>query len=415
METSRYIGNVASKEFHKSDCFCVPRIKESNRIAFSSEKEAIHDGFDTCGHCLGIKEEVLKGFEQTTAVGSGTYYFVHFYGKFNDLSTDEFSGISVNYGQEIELFATIHKVFFEASEWNYLPVQNCSVDLICADINFQTKNTDANGRVAWNYTIPQEYLPGTTHIRLSIKTLETDKLVFGKSDNLWFDTPQRISNITIDPNPFYQNTKIYFKLETDMKIKADIYKNTYFGKEFSHVKNIRDFSDGVMQANEAAYLDWDGLSDHAPRENLPVMKGSYVVRIVSEFGDDQHRTGLEKTGGILGGTDPQADKPTEYVSDLKFSPNPFSRKTKVKLDFELIKDATVSIHIQHINWNFTGECTKVLLKNAPLKAGKHSYTWDGKNNTNSVWATFGEYKVRILANDTPYVKDGLSFKADWNL
>ena len=57
---------------------------------------------------------------------------------------------------------------------------------------------------------------------------------------------------------------------------------------------------------------------------------------------------------------------------------------------------------------------KEIIKDVFLKKGAHSYTWDGRNNKGNK-VTLGEYKVRILANGTYYVKGGLHKKLHWNL
>lgn len=46
-----YIGNKKSKKVHRPDCVYTP--SETNQIAFSSLDEALKEGYDRCGSCLG--------------------------------------------------------------------------------------------------------------------------------------------------------------------------------------------------------------------------------------------------------------------------------------------------------------------------------------------------------------------------
>ncbi|NOQ73483.1 MAG: hypothetical protein GQ574_15870 [Crocinitomix sp.] len=417
MITPKLIGNIKSKEFHKSSCHWSKIIDKANIVYLNSMKHAIDHDFDPCGHCLSSKAEIVAGLSKKNEVtkSSSDYYFGSFYGVFNGVSTNDYSGVEVNVADEIELFATIHKCAFENGEWRITPVQNHAIDISCDSINFPTQQTNAVGLANWTYTIPQGFEPGDTNMSADFHV--SGKLELSSGNFLSFFVPIGISNIRIIPNSFDQETRIYFKLSSDKKIKADIYKNTYFQNPSSHIKNLRNFDDGTMtEDDDDAYLDWDGTIDHGFRKGKPVMQGNYVVKIEGEFGesDYDYAVGLKKLGGIAGGTDPDPDVPTEYITNISFSPNPFSIKTKVKLNFSLEKDAKVSIHIQHISWRFKGECVMEIINDLPLKKGPHSYTWDGKNNnTNSV--ALGYYKVRILANGIPFVRGGLHKKLHRNL
>lgn len=44
-----YIGNKNSKKYHKVDCTSLP--KETNRVYFLSEQEAVNNGYSPCGNC----------------------------------------------------------------------------------------------------------------------------------------------------------------------------------------------------------------------------------------------------------------------------------------------------------------------------------------------------------------------------
>lgn len=407
MNTTGFVGNIKSKEFHNPDCFCVNAMHETNKILLNSIKQAIDHGYDPCGHCLGKLDESEESLDIIKKESVTKHFFGHFYGVFNGTSANEYSGIEVRIGDKIELFAKLHTCIFENNEWKYLPVENHKIDIICKSIDFLPQKTDANGFAKWSYKIPRDFEPGTTTMRIDFNLNEN--LVLGAGDCVSFTLPVGISNIRVFPNPFNQETKIFFNLNYDKRIKADIYKNTYFQNSNSHVKNLRNFNDGIIKASENASLDWDGTTDHGFREGKPVMKGKYVVKIEGEYGksDTEFKENLIKTGGVLESTNPEPNQPTEYISDIIFSPNPFTTETNVKLDFFLQKDAEVSIHIQHVNWKFRGKCTREILKNVPLKKGAHSTTWDGRNNRGNR-VTLGEYKVRILANGNPFVKENLS-------
>jgi len=412
MTTSKFIGNIKSKEFHTSDCFTLKFMYNINQRPFYSEKQAISEGYDPCGHCLGIKKESeVKGGK-----GVNEYYFGQFYGIFNEVSTDNFSGIDVNYGEEIKVFAKLQKVVFADGKWTIIPVKNHEIDILCDFINFPAQKTDSEGLAKWNYTIPNNFEPGTTDMRVDAH-IEENLIWHNGSDSLFFNVPQQIEILKNIPTNFDQETKIVFKLVVDKRIKADIYRG-WSEDHLSHIKNLRDFNDGIMKANDKASLEWDGTIGHGFREGKPVMRGQYRIVIRGENGiSDRDDLILNKKEGILGGVDPEPNEPNELneiVSKISFSKNPFSKKTKTSLNFTLKKNATVSIHIQHINWNFRGNCKKEIISNEYLEKGDHSYPWDGKNNAGSP-VTLGEYKVRIIANEETYVKTGLWKKTHWNL
>ncbi|WP_298523182.1 hypothetical protein [uncultured Methanobrevibacter sp.] len=46
-----YIGNSNSHKFHSSGCGDVNKMKDSNKVYFSSRDEAINSGYSPCGHC----------------------------------------------------------------------------------------------------------------------------------------------------------------------------------------------------------------------------------------------------------------------------------------------------------------------------------------------------------------------------
>lgn len=45
------IGNAESKRFHRSDCYLISQIQDSNRIYFSSHDSAVSSGYTPCGDC----------------------------------------------------------------------------------------------------------------------------------------------------------------------------------------------------------------------------------------------------------------------------------------------------------------------------------------------------------------------------
>lgn len=46
-----YVGSVNSDKFHYPSCSQAKRIKEGNKITFSSREEAINAGYSPCGIC----------------------------------------------------------------------------------------------------------------------------------------------------------------------------------------------------------------------------------------------------------------------------------------------------------------------------------------------------------------------------
>ncbi|HEU5292636.1 MAG TPA: Ada metal-binding domain-containing protein [Cyclobacteriaceae bacterium] len=56
-------GNVKLKIYGRLNCSSGKRMKRDNRVFFSSEKEAITEGYRPCGHCL--RGKYLKWTERT--------------------------------------------------------------------------------------------------------------------------------------------------------------------------------------------------------------------------------------------------------------------------------------------------------------------------------------------------------------
>lgn len=46
-----YVGNSNSGKFHAPGCGDVNKMKDSNKVYFSSRDEAINAGYTPCGHC----------------------------------------------------------------------------------------------------------------------------------------------------------------------------------------------------------------------------------------------------------------------------------------------------------------------------------------------------------------------------
>jgi hypothetical protein len=412
MKTPRIIGNSKSREFHIETCPFGKAIHEENLIEFVSIQQALDHNFDPCGHCL---HDLLVKDEERSVVSAGAitkrYYFAHLERVFGGVSTNDNSGIEVKPGDTLSISAHLHECNFNGKEWNFAPVADHAINLSCDAVAFPSKTTNSDGMCAWTATVPESIEPGETSIRGVFNISE--HLIFGHSSTLHFTVPVEISNIRISPNPFQQKTKIYFKLATDKKIKAEIFRNTYFANPHSHVNTIRSFADGAIKANDDVCLEWDGTIDHGFRKGLPVMRGEYVLRITGEKGesDMEFKEGLVKQGGIgmMGEPEPPVEEPTDYVDDLIFDPNPLSKSTKTTLSFTLTKDAVVSIHIEHARWRFRGNCTREIIDGTFLKKGNHSFVWDGKNNRGNR-TSLGQYKVRVLANGQPYVKSGLHKK-----
>ena len=58
-------GHVKLKIYGKLSCPSGKRMQKENRVFFSSEKEALSNGYRPCGHCL------RKKYKQWIAQGSG--------------------------------------------------------------------------------------------------------------------------------------------------------------------------------------------------------------------------------------------------------------------------------------------------------------------------------------------------------
>lgn len=53
-------GNRKLKIYGTLSCFSGKRMKRKNRVFFSSEQEALENGFRPCGHCLKKKYQKWK-------------------------------------------------------------------------------------------------------------------------------------------------------------------------------------------------------------------------------------------------------------------------------------------------------------------------------------------------------------------
>ena len=51
LKNAKYVGNRNSKVFHHLDCYCVKRMKETNKIYFANKEKAIKLGFRPCKIC----------------------------------------------------------------------------------------------------------------------------------------------------------------------------------------------------------------------------------------------------------------------------------------------------------------------------------------------------------------------------
>jgi len=406
MENAKYIGNVRTREFHEHNCFAMRSMDHKNKIPLRSMDQALNHDFDPCGHCLGTKKNLSRGPATSKNGDFQTYYQARFYGIFNDTPTESGGIIAITVGDRIQVFVELVKFEYSNVGWTSSPMANHPIDLNCDGLDFPTKNTNASGQTSWETVLTEGVEPGT--YQLWADYFVSGSVETSQGNYLYFSVPQAINNIRVQPNPFDQQTTILFSLEYDKKIKAEIYKNLYFLRPSSLVATLRDFDDGPMTAGEDLILGWDGTTDHGIREGESMPKGNYVIRIMGENGesDMDFAEGLEKSGGILGGTNPAPDQPTEYVKDISFSPPTFRRGKKTTISFELLQNAKVTVVIQHVNWMFRGECVRALISNKKLAAGPQSFTWDGLNN-DGFEATHGEYKVQVLADDAPFVKMGL--------
>ena len=50
-KTAVFVGNKNSHVFHKPSCASAAKIKEENRISFSSRDDAVNKGYTPCGRC----------------------------------------------------------------------------------------------------------------------------------------------------------------------------------------------------------------------------------------------------------------------------------------------------------------------------------------------------------------------------
>ena len=53
-------GNVQLKIYGTLNCTSGKRLKRTNRVFFSSEKEALDNGFRPCGHCMRAAYKIWK-------------------------------------------------------------------------------------------------------------------------------------------------------------------------------------------------------------------------------------------------------------------------------------------------------------------------------------------------------------------
>jgi methylphosphotriester-DNA--protein-cysteine methyltransferase len=54
-----FAGNIKLRIYGTMKCKSGKRMKTENRVFFSSEKEAVENGFRPCGHCLKLQYNLL--------------------------------------------------------------------------------------------------------------------------------------------------------------------------------------------------------------------------------------------------------------------------------------------------------------------------------------------------------------------
>ena len=283
------IGNKASKETHVPNCFCLRRMSEKNKISFTSLKQALYLGYDTCGHCLPNPIPVTQNKSETDEY-VGYFCVIH--------DSVEYCGENYNYiagnmpRENITLRAKLY-----SNEQPQTAVAGQTIKITCFEDDIHenvilTATTDANGMIEVEYN-PVNLAQGETTFRAHFPNATcTGNGTSIEHIDLTINFMPSISNIRIVPNPFQQKTTILFDLENDTKIDISIYKNTYFLSRFSHRKTLRSAKDGVMAAGSNLKIEWDGTNSRGK----PTWRGGYVVRFKTDQ-DFVYLEGLEKTKG----------------------------------------------------------------------------------------------------------------------
>jgi len=138
-----------------------------------------------------------------------------------------------------------------------------------------------------------------------------------------------------------------------------------------------------------SYVIPAGLTMNFEVKIFPPMEGTYSadIMIISDDPDNQLST-IVATAIVLPTS--ADDNVAALVTALKgIYPNPFNPETTVA--FSIKQDSKVSVDI----YNVLGQKVKTLV-NTNLKAGNHTYRWDGKDNNNRS-VTSGIYFLKMKA------------------
>jgi methylphosphotriester-DNA--protein-cysteine methyltransferase len=68
-KTIRFAGNKALKIYGHLNCVSGKRMKKSNRVFFSSEREALKMGFRPCAKCMESAYKVWKETRDSAIIG----------------------------------------------------------------------------------------------------------------------------------------------------------------------------------------------------------------------------------------------------------------------------------------------------------------------------------------------------------
>jgi hypothetical protein len=292
-KTPSFIGNMKSKETHKESCYCLKLMKKENMIKFHSLKQAVHHGFDTCGHCL------KRTGRLDAAKAPNKYQYIGYFCIY--LNGSEYC----NYGDN-NIVGEIPRdiITLRAKLYSYAnnedPIENSSIKFTYFpdDINekvISINNTDKDGVAEIQYN-PKDLEHGVTKFRAYFpeSTYFNDGSVESYMDML-IDFLPSIKNIRIIPISFERSTTIKFDLLENTVMDISIYKNTNFSGPFSHRKTIRSYKDGVLEKGNDIEVKWDGTND----KNKQTWGGNYVVLLKTPK-DFVPKGGLYKSKGKFG-------------------------------------------------------------------------------------------------------------------
>jgi flagellar hook assembly protein FlgD len=215
-------------------------------------------------------------------------------------------------------------------------------------------------------------------------------------------TDNLLTDITISPNPFSikRTPVISFRLKEKATVTAYIYHQNWT------LMSTKTLVKGAeLEKNKLHRYRWNCKNDLGVISTNGYYKIKFIINEKARVVDglQKVRPGSSGGSGVI-----HAD---DLLKNITISPNPFSIETIPKIHFELRKEATISIYVFHTRWN---NSIKTITENESLKAGKHTYKWNCKNDL-GVISTNGYYKIRILVNDKARVIDRLQKKWEWQL